>query len=372
MKQFERQPVDQLSSLLSGTATGAELLALASDTTQLLTEFLQRPGFISHSDRVRDLLSARLMQLPDAYRSMEGKDRLLLAYAFCPRWMWSRPGWILPLGFDACRFNSESIPDPSVSDDTAGVFDETIDSFISDNELSDHESEVLKAVSTLVFHACQFRTPNGVWHSWEFLCDRILPPELTDNRPLGEWLSLFREGWSSQLKDGTTSVDATIYMPTLATPMSRYSDIRLQNTIKDILGAIVRERVALSEIHWRSLEELLAELLHDSGFQVELTPRSRDGGRDIIARGEFIPGEPMVMAVEAKQMTAVPISAVRSALWANRHFPALMLATSGRFAAGVYREKAERENVLRLYLRDGVAMQQWISEYARRHGLERS
>ena len=67
-------------------------------------------------------------------------------------------------------------------------------------------------------------------------------------------------------------------------------------------------------------------------------------------------------------MPVVSIPELREALWANRHFPALLLATSGRFSAGVFWEKAKKGAALRLYVKDEVAFNQWIDLYAGTHG----
>lgn len=95
---------------------------------------------------------------------------------------------------------------------------------------------------------------------------------------------------------------------------------------------------------------------------ISVTPRINDGGRDILARGELF-GEPLTIAVEVKQKRIVPVSDARAALYANRHLPVLMLATSGSFSAGVIKEKAREENRLRLLLKDGIALSQWIRSY---------
>ncbi len=58
---------------------------------------------------------------------------------------------------------------------------------------------------------------------------------------------------------------------------------------------------------------------------------------------------------------------MREAMWANRHFPALMFVTSGRLSAGIYRERIEKEGMLRLFLKDGRGLEQWIDQYVQRN-----
>ena len=81
-------------------------------------------------------------------------------------------------------------------------------------------------------------------------------------------------------------------------------------------------------------------------MEVSVTKRTRDGGRDIIARGELIPGEPSMLAVEVKQKAVVGIEDVQRALKANEDYPALLLATAGRFQCrGAPREAAGAKSI---------------------------
>lgn len=137
----------------------------------------------------------------------------------------------------------------------------------------------------------------------------------------------------------------------------------LRGMARPILRSLREEAVDLRSIHWRDLEELVAEVLASRGFTVDVTKRSRDGGRDIVALGEFGLGESMRIAVEVKQQAVVGIEDVRSALQANQDFPALMIATAGRFSLGVVEEKQRTRNMLRLFLKNGVALRQWIDAY---------
>jgi hypothetical protein len=67
--------------------------------------------------------------------------------------------------------------------------------------------------------------------------------------------------------------------------------------------------------------------------------------------------------VEVKHKAPVGRPEVQMALWQNRYSPALLLCTSGRFATGVFEEKALPENEHRLYLEDGVALGDMIRSY---------
>lgn len=107
----------------------------------------------------------------------------------------------------------------------------------------------------------------------------------------------------------------TLISPGLWTPESQLEQrIALSETVPSLLREVYKERQSLREIHWRDLEELVAELLRLRGLDITVTARTRDGGRDIVARGELIPGEPSVLAVEVKQKTKVGLADVQRAL----------------------------------------------------------
>lgn len=144
-------------------------------------------------------------------------------------------------------------------------------------------------------------------------------------------------------------------------------NIPLCSNVSLLLRALQNENIDLASISWRHLEEVVAELLRSQGLHIELTKQTRDGGRDIIARGELIPGEPTVLAVEVKKKPVVGIADLRQTLHANREFPAVLLATSGRFSAGVITEARTPDTRYRLLLKDGLALKQWIDLYYQKY-----
>jgi hypothetical protein len=72
--------------------------------------------------------------------------------------------------------------------------------------------------------------------------------------------------------------------------------------------------------------------------------------------------------VEVKHKAVVPVGDLREALWANQHYPMLLLATSGRFSAGVIEERNTSNATCRVILKDGVALKQWIDAYGAERG----
>ena len=157
-----------------------------------------------------------------------------------------------------------------------------------------------------------------------------------------------------------------LVLPTIWVPPSvPREDILVASLTQSLIHAVHRGNMSLQTISWRQLEEIVAELLKTYGLSVELTPQTRDGGRDIIAEGEFFPGVKSTLAVEVTSTERVGIGKVAQALYRNRHYPSVMVATSGAFTAGVIEEAQLPENRFRLVLRDGDALHRWIADAVR-------
>lgn len=54
-----------------------------------------------------------------------------------------------------------------------------------------------------------------------------------------------------------------------------------------LLERILQEGSFLDRLHWRAFEELVADLLEKDGYEVQLGPGTKDGGKDIIAMKEL-------------------------------------------------------------------------------------
>ncbi|HYJ85994.1 MAG TPA: restriction endonuclease [Pyrinomonadaceae bacterium] len=267
-----------------------------------------------------------------------------------------RPHLLLPLGFDQSRF---ILPPKDV--DTS----DPNSSFEADLAKT---AEALYGIPGMDFtfgvEWLYSQSRKGAWYWFEGLDSNHL---LFRGPAADPKLQFSVDDLYRSLRRLTVSPDSgshTLWLPGLWTPKFQ-NDTRqfLDQQVSALLQEIYKEGKALSEIRPRQLEELIAELLRDHGMAIHITPQTRDGGRDVIARGEFVPGEPMILAVEVKQKPVVGIQDLYNSLKANEDYPALLLATSGRFSAGVIQEKKRRRNELRLILKDGVALSQWIAMY---------
>jgi hypothetical protein len=119
---------------------------------------------------------------------------------------------------------------------------------------------------------------------------------------------------------------------------------------------------SLDDLAWTEFEDMVAQLMKDAGFQVLHTKYTRDGGRDLICRGELLPGILAEMAVEVTHRKVVGIDKLSHTLYRNKNFPLIMLVTSGRFSSGLLMEAGKPENSMRLLLRDGQSLRSWIKK----------
>ena len=161
-------------------------------------------------------------------------------------------------------------------------------------------------------------------------------------------------------------LDPTLFVsPRLWTPSRQRTQMEaLRDSAIPIIQELQRGDLELCALDWRQLEEIVAELLRRKGLDIHVVKENPQGGRDIVARGELVPGAELVtIAVEVKHRRYVDRPEVQKALHQNRMFPALMFVTSGRFSAGVLREATLPENRMRLFLKDGVAIRDLISTY---------
>jgi restriction system protein len=125
---------------------------------------------------------------------------------------------------------------------------------------------------------------------------------------------------------------------------------------------------ALYRLSPREAEELVAGAYRSQDWQVTLTPRSGDGGVDIIATRSDVGAIRILDQVKLyKPGNLVPTHDVR-AMWGvldadERASKADVTTTSG-FAPGVQQEFADRMPT-RLELRDAVALRDWLQRCLR-------
>jgi hypothetical protein len=135
----------------------------------------------------------------------------------------------------------------------------------------------------------------------------------------------------------------------------------------DVIPKLNQNPETLFAIHPRQFEQLIAHLFDDRGYSVELTPQSRDGGRDVIVRAQTGFGD-LLFLVECKRNRPnrpVSVGLVRSLLGVVEDEEATMgvLITTSSFTKNAL-ELGERHKY-RLKLKDFEHIKKWLSEYGR-------
>lgn len=134
----------------------------------------------------------------------------------------------------------------------------------------------------------------------------------------------------------------------------------------DMLVERLRERPeAVYDLPPRKFEELIADLLADLGYEVELTPQSRDGGKDILAYMNTPAGR-LLCLVEAKKYRRdrqVGVELVRQlyGTLVDADASSAMLVTTSAFSSGA--RDFEQRHRYRLSLRDYPDLVEWIDGY---------
>ncbi|HSS49309.1 MAG TPA: restriction endonuclease [Thermoanaerobaculia bacterium] len=277
-----------------------------------------------------------------------------------PQFFTNRPHLVLASGFDEF-----SAYEAGVDDIESIMFGYGFD---VNSDVGNEDFELMRSLLGREFESFYRDESSGAWY-W---LQSVFPTHLHFFGPTDfnrfEWFGQIIDKLHDLLRSPASSSNA-LWLSGLWTPALRMQTrVELRNSVDRILRSIFAQNEELAAISPRNLEELVAELLRAKGLDIHLTPYSKDGGRDIIARGELVPGEPMVIAVEVKRKPVVGLHDLQRALYANSDFPALMIATSGRFSAGVISEKRKEGNRLRLLLKDGIALSQWIEAYGTRRG----
>lgn len=98
---------------------------------------------------------------------------------------------------------------------------------------------------------------------------------LTDHRDAEEFFeSLHVEDADEELYQSETSIEKS---------ESKVLRVDLEEINEELIRYLAKHPEMMRELDPRKFEVLIAELLKDKGYEVTLTPRSKDGGRDILA-----------------------------------------------------------------------------------------
>lgn len=140
---------------------------------------------------------------------------------------------------------------------------------------------------------------------------------------------------------------------------------RLVVANEQLLKRLQSRPEGIHQIGHRKFEELIAELLSDMNFDVELTPPTRDGGRDVLAYWNTPMGR-LLCLVEAKkyrQDRMVGISLVKNLYGTlmDEQATSAMLVTTSDFSSDA--RKFEQKHRWQLGLKNYTDLVEWIGKY---------
>lgn len=142
----------------------------------------------------------------------------------------------------------------------------------------------------------------------------------------------------------------------------------------EIVKGIMKDPKFLYEVPWRTLEELIAGAYYREGWdEVTITPRSGDGGRDIIAVKRRVCQVRIIDQVKAyseeHKVTANDVRALLGVLSSDLNISKGFVTTSGQFAPGIMEDPSIKPFLpYRLELRDGAELRSWLLQVAKRTG----
>jgi len=97
-------------------------------------------------------------------------------------------------------------------------------------------------------------------------------------------------------------VEKKTYDATSPDDSAKIQSIRLSSPSLDLLIRLQQEEIQLDQLHWREFEQLIATMLEEDGYTVDLRGGTKDGGVDILAK-RMLPGVGPILTVwQAKHL----------------------------------------------------------------------
>lgn len=140
----------------------------------------------------------------------------------------------------------------------------------------------------------------------------------------------------------------------------------------EMVSLIERNASLLHQVPWRRLEELIAAAYKREGWdEVTITPRSRDGGRDVIAVRRGPCAIRIIDQVKAyspgHRVTANDVRALLGVLSSDANVSKGFLTTTAEFAPHILEDDTITRFIpYRLELKNGVQLRSWLVEVAKR------
>jgi len=139
----------------------------------------------------------------------------------------------------------------------------------------------------------------------------------------------------------------------------------------NLISRLKKHPSHLHTISPREFEELLADLLKDMGWEVELTPKTRDGGSDILAYLNTEVGR-LLCLVEAKHYREdrkIGVDLIRTlyGTLCDAQANSAMLVTTSSFTSGA--KEFQQKHTYQLTLRDYADVVEWILKFGNKQTI---
>ena len=143
-------------------------------------------------------------------------------------------------------------------------------------------------------------------------------------------------------------------------------DIAIRPVSTKLIYDLAQNPNKLHQLSGRKFEELVAELLSDMGYDVIITPMTRDGGRDILAYFTLPHGN-ILTIVDCKRFSQhrkIGPDIIQRLLWISNHkdhASHAMVATTSYFTSGA--KDIAKNYEYQLSLKDFNCISEWLSRY---------
>ncbi|MBC7944386.1 MAG: restriction endonuclease [Burkholderiales bacterium] len=137
----------------------------------------------------------------------------------------------------------------------------------------------------------------------------------------------------------------------------------------EIIQLMQQDPGIVYQLDWRKWEEIIAAAYKRQGFEVELTPRSNDKGRDVIATSRGVGCVRYFDQVKAYKpnnlVTANDVRALAGVLEFHPNVSKGVITTTSAFAPGIYEdEDIKRFMPYRLELKPKEVLLPWLASLA--------
>ena len=235
--------------------------------------------------------------------------------------------------------------DPRYSDEQNRMVVQLEAALISADWLGGEEQQIsaYRAIAKLRDKVGDFNKLSGVWGRPDF-------PANKSKNPLANFLTEAYEDVRSQTRGLDPSLIGSV-----------------KEIYREYMIWIKKHPKAVRSASWEAFEEIVAEVLASHGYRVELTGRRPGASGDILAIRSDELGVDSRYLVECKRYseeTSVGLDIVNSVLGAatRAQVDHALLVTTGRFSRAVKAKELELRD-LRLHIRDGEAIIEWLRNY---------